>query len=469
MPKKTPGQQSLDDYKLEQVDVRLCLKEASPLYSMQPISSPESAAKVMADMFRELDREYCCVINMDNQLRPINFNIVSIGSLNQSIVPIQNVFKSAILSNAGSVMMMHNHPSGVVKPSQEDFNITKRLVEAGKLMDIPVMDHIIIGGGTGEQYSFRTKNPELFSGAPDLSFIQNMNAERNGGVAELKTDYVAVKHGFPKPDQLMDYEQVKDALFLRVMNRENNEAKIAGMPHRTEGDIALTYHIRVDVGDARGVSSTPVTNELLSRYGITEEQLHEDAMQSAPEVFPVQFMSMASLMRNMMRDDMLAQGLDPEDVENFIESYPDDPNNSLMVLTNSERVNGASALFYPDQMEAIAEEMNGNFFVLPSSIHEVIILPDDGSMSYQELENMVSGINAAEVRPEEQLSDRVYRYDAVERVFELAESHEQRMAARDEKPMEKDSILKRLAEKKQEAQALNAGHAAVHRDNDLSL
>jgi len=138
MPKKTPGQQSLDDYRLDQVDVRLCLKEASPLYSSQPISTPDAAVDVLGDMFKELDREYCCVVNMDNQLRPINFNIVSIGGLNQSIVPIQNVFKSAILSNAGCVMMMHNHPSGSVKPSQEDFDITKRLVEAGKLMGIPV-------------------------------------------------------------------------------------------------------------------------------------------------------------------------------------------------------------------------------------------------------------------------------------------------------------------------------------------
>ena len=469
MPKKTPGQQSLDDYRLDQVDVRLCLKEASPLYSSQPISTPDAAVEVMGDMFKELDREYCCVVNMDNQLRPINFNIVSIGGLNQSIVPIQNVFKSAILSNAGCVMMIHNHPSGSVKPSKEDFDITKRLVEAGKLMGIPVMDHIIIGGGSGEQYSFRTKNPELFSGAPDLSFIQNMTAERNGGVAELNTDYVAVKQGFPTPDQIMDYEQVKEALFLRVMNRENNEAKLADMPHRTEGDIALTYHIRVDVGDASGVSSTPVTNALLSRYGITEEQLHEDTMQSAPEVFPVQFMSMASLMRNMMRDDMLAQGLDPQDVEDFIASYPDDPNNSLMVLTNSERVNGASALFYPAQMELIADDMGGSFFVLPSSIHEVIVLPDDGSMSYQELESMVSGINATEVRPEERLSDHVYHYDAAERIFELAASHEERKAARDEKPMEKESLLERLADQKERAKSVNAHHEAVHRNDDLSL
>lgn len=151
-----------DEYELKQVKVRLRLAEAEPLYSTEQITTPDKATEVMAQALSQLDREYCCVVNLDGANHPINFNVVSIGDVNQAHVPIQNVFKSAILSNASSIMMFHNHPSGSVKASREDIDVTKRLIEAGKIMNIPVLDHIIVAGGTAEHFSFRDNNPDMF-------------------------------------------------------------------------------------------------------------------------------------------------------------------------------------------------------------------------------------------------------------------------------------------------------------------
>lgn len=106
--------------------------------SQIPLTSPEGAAAVIRDVLKELDREWVCVVNMDNHLKPVNFNIVSIGSINQSLAPIQNILKSGILSNCSNIMLMHNHPSGDNEPSREDIQLTKRLVEAAKLMDMNV-------------------------------------------------------------------------------------------------------------------------------------------------------------------------------------------------------------------------------------------------------------------------------------------------------------------------------------------
>lgn len=106
--------------------------------SQIPLTSPEGAAAVMRDVLKELDREWVCVVNMDNHLKPVNFNIVSIGSINQSLAPIQNILKSGILSNCSNIMLMNNHPSGDNEPSREDIQLTKRLVEAAKLMDMNV-------------------------------------------------------------------------------------------------------------------------------------------------------------------------------------------------------------------------------------------------------------------------------------------------------------------------------------------
>lgn len=150
------------EYELKQVEVRLKLTEGQPLYSNSPISSPDVAIDVMRKALSEMDREYCCVVNMDSQNRPINFNVVSIGTIDKTTFSMNNVFKSAILSNAASVMMFHNHPSGDLTPSRFDLIATSKLIEAGKLLDIRVEDHVIIAGNTAQFYSMRTNHKGMF-------------------------------------------------------------------------------------------------------------------------------------------------------------------------------------------------------------------------------------------------------------------------------------------------------------------
>ena len=162
---KSYEQISIDDYAFKKVEVRLCLREDNTVYSTDPITSPDAAVNIMADMMRDLDREMVAVVNLDAKNRPINFNIVSIGSVNRSLAPIQNIMKSGILANAASILLLHSHPSGDVTPSAEDRQLTVKLIEAGKLMELPVLDHVIVGAGTGYKYSFRECEQDLFKGA----------------------------------------------------------------------------------------------------------------------------------------------------------------------------------------------------------------------------------------------------------------------------------------------------------------
>ncbi len=150
------------DYELKQVEVRLKLTDGKPLYSNSPISSPDVAVDVMRKALSEMDREYCCVVNMDTHNRPINFNVVSIGSIDKTSFSMSNVFKSAILSNAASVMMFHNHPSGDLTPSRFDLIATSKLIEAGQLLDIHVEDHIIVAGNTAQFYSMKQNHKGMF-------------------------------------------------------------------------------------------------------------------------------------------------------------------------------------------------------------------------------------------------------------------------------------------------------------------
>jgi proteasome lid subunit RPN8/RPN11 len=173
-------------YELRRVDVRIKLVDEAPLYSDRPITSPDMAIDVMRKALAEMDREYCAVVNMDVSGRPLNFNVVSVGDLNQTVAPMQNIFKAAILSNAHSIMMFHNHPDGTLTPSRADLITTSKLIEAGNLMNIPVKDHIIIGGGTGEFYSMRQNHAGMF---PDKSAYPEHHSEPTVKLAERMVQY----------------------------------------------------------------------------------------------------------------------------------------------------------------------------------------------------------------------------------------------------------------------------------------
>lgn len=144
------------NYELDVVQVRL-VKEA-PWYSDSPVTSSEDVAKLMIKEFGDYDREVFCILNLATDGKVINANVVSVGTINAALVSPREVFKSSILSNAASIIAVHNHPSGNVHPSREDKLTTQRLREAGELLDIELLDHIIIGGRDERYYSFREDN-----------------------------------------------------------------------------------------------------------------------------------------------------------------------------------------------------------------------------------------------------------------------------------------------------------------------
>ncbi|MGG3803698.1 DNA repair protein RadC [Metabacillus fastidiosus] len=121
------------------------VKESSLLYKDRCVRSPEDGYQLLKQFLGEVDREYFIIVCLDTKNQPTAINICHIGSLNASIVHPRECFKPAILSNAASILVGHNHPSGQAAPSREDIEVTKRLVEAGKIIGIDVLDHIIIG------------------------------------------------------------------------------------------------------------------------------------------------------------------------------------------------------------------------------------------------------------------------------------------------------------------------------------
>ena len=134
---------------------RVTLVRESRLPHAQPqIRSSRDAAVLFRQHLGNVDREFFMVAMLDQKHKVIGINTVSMGSLTASVVHPRECFKPAILSNAAALLCCHNHPSGAPQPSQEDRALTKRLVEAGQLLGITVIDHIILGDGSETYYSF---------------------------------------------------------------------------------------------------------------------------------------------------------------------------------------------------------------------------------------------------------------------------------------------------------------------------
>lgn len=207
---------------------------------------------------------------------------------------------------------------------------------------------------------------------------------------------------------MFDYEDVKDELVVELVGA-NQWAKI---PSNTaalsvEDDMVLICKIVLETNDEYRRSAF-VTTDMLDAWGIDVLQLHQDAAKNAMYFNPAKIFTLAD-----------ALGIEPEVA---VESGMAD----IIVVTTEDQIKGAAALFYPGVMDRLAGKVDGDYYVLPSSIHEVLVYPNRGDRTADDLQGMIGYVNATEVSPEDQLSDKAYHYDSKNRIFELAESFEAR-------------------------------------------
>ena len=211
-------------------------------------------------------------------------------------------------------------------------------------------------------------------------------------------------------DSLLDYDQVKGQLLMQVIPVEQNRERLAQIPHKTIDDIAVVYRISVSSSMDHSASAL-VTNQMLENFGITPEQLHLDAVASQMDHCPPKLRNMSDVLAEMTGDS------------NFL----DMPESPLWVASVEGGIHGAAAVQVPEFMDQAAEKLGGDFFVLPSSIHECLFVPDNGELRRPQLEEMVRSVNADEVSEADFLSDSVYHYDADARIFEKAATFESRV------------------------------------------
>ena len=202
--------------------------------------------------------------------------------------------------------------------------------------------------------------------------------------------------GFLDANKLTEFGNVGGKLFPRVINYNRNRRFLQGVPHRRFLDLAVIYYFEIS-GNGIGEATSVLNNREAQRWQIDEETIYKTALANMRRMKPVKTLPMDKLLEELGGPHFSPRERSPFHLQ-------------MKVLTNDERFFGAACLLTPEHFQKIADEAGKDLFLLPSSVHEIIALPDDGSYSRLDLEKMVIEVNTTQVVGYEVLSDHVYRY-----------------------------------------------------------
>ena len=206
-----------------------------------------------------------------------------------------------------------------------------------------------------------------------------------------------------------DFDQAKERMAMKIINLDKNAEMLKNTPHFQYGDLAAIFQVQVDSNEF-GNATITVKEEHMKMWGVTPQQLFDAAKENMEDRQPFRIQSMMEVMAEMM-------GLDPE-------MMSEDMAPPMYVMSNESKINGAAAMIFTEKLQEFADAHETNLFILPSSIHEILLIPESAEMNVQDLKDMVMQVNATEVSPEEVLSDNVYFYDKDSKQLMIAETKE---------------------------------------------
>ncbi len=279
-----------------------------------------------------------------------------------------------------------------------------------------VIDDVEISKMNDQKLHGLTFKPKGSDAAPTLYIDDLYERHENGEdigflLVDLANRYEQARLAPTPPAVDLSWETVRDNMTVRLLEKSRNRDFLANMPYVDVGNgLALT--VDINMGEDRGGDwRIAVNHGVMDSLGVDKETLFitamDDSMINAPAVLTDMSMALFSPEKENMLDRK--EPLDPADVS------------GMYVLTNEAGTLGASTLYYPDVKEKAAELIGSDYYILPSSIHEVILVPDTANINAQELCDMVKQANRTVVEPHDILSDNVYHYDRDERRLDKVE------------------------------------------------
>lgn len=215
----------------------------------------------------------------------------------------------------------------------------------------------------------------------------------------------------PKNILSLDFSKMKQKIVFQIINTAENEEMVARCPHRSFEDLSVVYRAITGISNS-GVSGFLITNDIATVEGLTEEELYECAYQNTKKLFPFKSERIEVMMRRLMRK----WGADENEIKEAFPGYTKTPEKErIYVVTNRHDFFGANALLYQDVIAEVAEKIGTDCYILPSSVHDLIVLSTDIYLKENKLANIVKTTNNESVRPSDRLSDSVYLYSLSDR------------------------------------------------------
>ena len=216
-------------------------------------------------------------------------------------------------------------------------------------------------------------------------------------------DYKAsVKDDVPDLSFFFEYEKMREPLMCKIINVSRNKEILKGIPYIPFLDLAIVFYCRVGLSD-RQTGTVLIRNDHFNMWNVSTEDMYKDALENNRRILGISARPITEVMIDLLRMIYNVEAEDDDMVE--IDDLP------MYVLTNNSGLNGAACMLDCAFMEGFGEKIGGSFFILPSSVHEIIIIPENQAVSIDHLKDMVRLINKTEVPREEVLSDEVYLYD----------------------------------------------------------
>lgn len=205
----------------------------------------------------------------------------------------------------------------------------------------------------------------------------------------------------------MNYENIKDRIIFKLIHAERNKDLLKDVPYIKYLDCAVVFQCLVSE-EMFGNATIMIHKAHMKIWQATVEELYERALQNTPKLQCYDIKSMRDVLCEMMLLEEM-EGTSSKETEEYFKELPNSV--PMYVLSNRSRVQGAACILYPDILKDFAEAIKSDFYILPSSIHEVILLPAQGDEDTEALKNMVREVNESQVEREEVLSDSVYYFD----------------------------------------------------------
>ena len=254
--------------------------------------------------------------------------------------------------------------------------------------------------------------------APTIYMDDYYNDYKNGRpvmeiIAEIENIYDTYKleHNF-NVNSITDFNHVQGKICYKLVNKDKNKELLLDVPYIQFHDLAIVFYVVVSE-DSDRTGTITVRNNLMEMWGNPDiNELYRIAKNNTQKRYKGSVFNMIEIMGEIISHNV--DNIEPNIVDDFFEmnfTYEDNMI-PMFVATNSKKVNGAGVILYEGLLKTFAEKIGSDFYILPSSIHEVIFVPANGDMDVRYLIQMVKEVNATEVSPSEVLSDNVYKYHA---------------------------------------------------------